>query len=191
MRTITAVSLAALALAGAGCSASITATPSASPSPTVSRQDVNTDSPVPATPTDTDNPSGALGDSFTISGQGSSYSVRLVKVLQHAAPSDEFEAPGAGKHLAGAELVIKGISGHESDDADNDLTAQGSDGQTYQPSFNSIAAGTNFDSGQFRVSAGVHARGWVSFELPSGVRIAALMWVPESGLNDSVATWQL
>lgn len=186
MRVITGLSLAALALAGAGCSASIRAT--ATPSPGASR----TSTPEPAsTPTDTGNPSGALGDSFTISGQGSSYSVRLVKVLQHAAPSDEFEAPGAGKHLAGAELVIKGISGHESDDADNDLTAQGSDGQTYQPSFNSIAAGTNFDSGQFRVSAGVHARGWVSFELPSGVRIAALMWVPESGLNDSVATWQL
>lgn len=189
---LTRPAVAILALALAGCSASIRAT--SPPEPTATRTPPTkapTSTPLPAPiPSDTGNPSGSVGDSFTVSGGGSSYSVRLVRVLQHAAPSDEFEAAGPGKHLAGAHLIITGVSGHESDDANNDITAQGSDGQTYQPSFDTLAAGTDFDSGQFRVGPGDKRRGWVSFEIPDGVRVTELDWTPESGFNDTVASWR-
>jgi hypothetical protein len=143
------------------------------------------------TPTDTAPAHQGVGAAFDITAGNDTYTVRLVKVLQHAAPSDSFENAPHGKHLAGAEFVITGQAGHTNDNANNNAIAVGSDDQDYESAFDTLAAGTNFSSGDFRVSAGEHVRGWVSFEIPNGVRVAAIQWAPNSGLSDSAATWDV
>lgn len=137
---------------------------------------------------------GPVGTTYKVTGTDSNgnstaYSVTLNKILSPAAPDNEFDAASSGKHLVGAEFTIKGISGTSSDDADSDAAVQGNDKQLYQPSFNGIAAGTNFNSGDFNVAPGVTEIGWVAFEVPNSVTVASVQWNPSSGFGGGTATW--
>lgn len=83
-----------------------------------------------------------------------------------------------------------GVSGRFSDDANSDALLIGSDGQTYQADFNSIAGFTNWNSGIFNVSAGQLSIGAITFQVPDGVRVASIQWDPNGGFGDSPpATW--
>lgn len=138
---------------------------------------------------------GPVGTTFVVTdtnqnGATVKYSVTLDKLKQHAAPDNQFDTPPAGDHLAGAEFTIKGISGTDSDDANNDAAATGTDQQTYQTGVESLAAGTNFNSGQFSTSPGSVSIGWVSFEVKNGVHVATVQWNPDSDMSgEAPATW--
>jgi hypothetical protein len=122
-------------------------------------------------------------------GHSTTYGVTLDKVLSPATPDNEFDAASGGKHLVGAKFTIRGISGTSSDDADTDTAVLGNDQQLYQPTFNGIAAGTNFNGGDFNVTPGATEVGWVAFEIPNSVKVASIQWNPNSGLGGGTATW--
>jgi hypothetical protein len=84
--------------------------------------------------------------------------------------------PPGPPHLAGAEFTVKGLTGDDQDDANNCAAAIGANQQTYQSGFEGLAAGTNFDGGQFNTSPGSSSIGWVSFEVSDGSR-----WPASSG----------
>ena len=140
-----------------------------------------------ASPSDTT--TGHLGDTFQITDNtdGWSYSVTLVKILDPAQPDNSFDAASAGKRLVGAEFKLTGITGNAQDDSNNDAAVQGSDSQVYSPTFATLAAGTNFDSGDFNLRPGSSEVGWVTFEVPDGVKVAEVQWNPS--LTGSPATW--
>ena len=50
--------------------------------------------------------------------------------------------------------------GDDQDDANNDASAVGNNSQTYQSGFECLAAGTNFNNGQFNTSPGSVSVGW-------------------------------
>jgi hypothetical protein len=150
----------------------------------------------PATASQSPSTTGPVGTTYKVTGTDSNgnntaYSVTLDKVLSPAAPDNEFDAASSGKHLVGAEFTIIGISGTSSDDADNDTEAQGSDKQLYQPAFDGIAAGTNFNSGDFNVAPSATEVGWVVFEIPNSVKVASIQWNPSSGFSGGTATWTI
>ena len=138
---------------------------------------------------------GPVGTTFIVTdtnqnGATVKYSVTLDKLKQHAAPDNSFDAASAGDHLAGAEFTIKGISGTDSDDANNDAAAIGTDQQTYQTGLGGLAAGTNFNGGNFSTSPGSVSIGWVSFEVKNGVHVASVQWNPDSDMSgEAPATW--
>jgi hypothetical protein len=138
---------------------------------------------------------GPVGTTFVVTdtndnGATVKYSVTLDKFKQHAAPDNSFDTAPTGDHLAAAEFTIKGISGTDSDDANNDAAAIGADSQTYQTGIEGVAAGTNFDSGQFSTSPGSDSIGWVSFEVKDGVHVASVQWNPDSDMSgEAPATW--
>jgi hypothetical protein len=140
---------------------------------------------------------GPVGTTFTVtetnnSGATVKYSVTLDRVIQHARPDNGFDTAPAGDHLAAAEFTIKGISGTDQDDANNDAAAIGNDQQTYQPGFEGLAAGTNFSNGQFNTSPGSNSIGWVAFEVKNGVKATSVQWSPSSGLSGNApATWTM
>ena len=140
-----------------------------------------------ASPSDTT--TGHLGDTFQITDNtdGWSYSVTLVKILDPAQPDNSFDAASVGKRLVGAEFRLTGITGNAQDDSNNDAAVQGSDSQVYSPTFATLAAGTNFDSGDFNLRPGSSEVGWVTFEVPDGVKVAEVQWNPS--LTGSPATW--
>ena len=69
------------------------------------------------------------------------------------------------------------------ENANNNATATGSDQQAYTSSLASVAEGTNFANGQIRLQPGGSLVGWVTFELPDGVRITKVQWTPASGFS--------
>lgn len=112
-----------------------------------------------------------------------------VKILDPAAPDNSFDAAPSGKQLVGVEFVIKGVSGSEQDDADHNTAVQGTNGQIYSSNVGGIAAGTDFNNGQYNTSPGSSETGWVNFEVPDGVNITNVQWSPDSGMGGSTATW--
>jgi hypothetical protein len=146
-----------------------------------------------AAPKLTGPPSGPVGTTFTVTGPNgpndgqSAYSVTLVRVDDPATPDNSYDGADAGKHLVGAEFTIKGVTSSSRDDANVDATLLGADAQTYQSAFNGLAAGTNFNSGDFSVAPGGTNTGWVSFAVPDGVTVRAVQW--QTGLDGPTGTW--
>jgi len=138
---------------------------------------------------------GPVGTTFAVTdtnnnGATVKYSVTLDKVIQHAQPDNSFDSAPAGAHLAAAEFTIKGLVGDDQDDANNDAAAVGINSQTYQTGLEALAAGTNFDGGQFNTSPGSVSIGWVSFEIKDGVKVSSVQWNPDSDMSGSApATW--
>ncbi len=138
---------------------------------------------------------GPVGTTFTVTdtnnnGATVKYSVTLDKVIQHAQPDNSFDTAPAGDHLAAAEFTIKGLVGDDQDDANNNASAVGSNSQTYQTGLEGLAAGTNFNGGQFNTSPGSVSIGWVSFEVKDGVKVTSFQWNPDSGMSGTApATW--
>jgi hypothetical protein len=116
-------------------------------------------------------------------------SVTLTKVIDPAQGADQFTIPNGGNRFVGAVFTISGVSGRFSDDANNDGTVIGSDHQTYTPDFSSIAGYTNFNSGEYNVSAGENSIGAVTFQLPLTVKVAKIEWSADSGLGGAPAEW--
>ena len=131
----------------------------------------------------TDPNAGPSGDQTAV------YTVTALKILDPAAPDNSFDSAPSGHHLVGVEFQIKGISENEQDDADSDAAVTGNDQQTYQAGFEGLAAGTNFNSGDFNTSPGTSTVGWVSFEVKDGVTVTAVQWTPNGGINGGPATW--
>ena len=151
--------------------------------------------PTPSSEPADNSTTGPVGTTFVVTdtnqnGATVKYSVTLDKLKQHAAPDNSFDTPPAGDHLAGAEFTIKGISGTDSDDANNDAAAVGTNNQTYQTGLEGLAAGTGFNGGQFNTSPGSVSIGWVSFEIKDGVHVASVQWNPDSDMSgEAPATW--
>lgn len=138
---------------------------------------------------------GPVGTMYTVTTQDNNgndviYGVTAMQVVDPATGSDQFSTPDPGNRFVGVKFKITGMSGHSSDDANNDAVLQGDDGQVYNSDFNSITAGTNFNSGSFTVSKGGSQVGWVTFQVPKGVKVSQVQWDPNSGMSgDQPAVW--
>lgn len=204
----TAAGIAAIAAAGAGlaaCGTTVTKAPAAktgNASSCVAGSSTNPSwcpsSPAKAAPAATTSApakplTGGIGTTFEVtgpngpSGATTVYDVKLVAVEQQAALGAYETLTNGADHITAAEFTITGKTGQASDDADAVAVAVGSNGQDYQPSFDQITAGTNFDSGDFNVSPGTTVTGWVAFEIAPGATLASIQW--SAGFDGPVATW--
>jgi hypothetical protein len=149
-------------------------------------------SAAPASPAPPGSSSGPIGTTFKVTGfdhsqKTDTYDVTLIAVSQSAAPKTSFDSAKAGHHLAYAEIKVTALTGHPQDDANLDATAHGSDQQVYQPSFDSVAAGTNFSDGDFDLNPGQTVIGYVSYEVPNSTKVTSVAW--DSNLQGNVVTW--
>lgn len=123
-------------------------------------------------------------------GSGHSYSVQVVSVVDPATPADQFNTPSAGKRLVAVNLTLTNKSNAIiQDDADSTTTVIGSDNQTYQSSIDSVTGCTDFNSGQFTLTAGGTSSGCVVFSIPLAVKVAKVEFQPTSFTSTVVATW--
>lgn len=120
---------------------------------------------------------------------GNKISVILTKVIDPAEGADQFTTPDSGNRFVGAVFAIAGISGTFSDDANSDATLIASNGQTYSADFDSIAGYTNFDAGQYTVSAGENSVGAVTFQVPLAVTVSKIEWSANDGFGGTPAEW--
>jgi hypothetical protein len=110
-------------------------------------------------------------------------------VIDPAQGAGQFTTPQSGNRFVGAVFNIKGINGTFSDDANNDATLIGSNGQTYTADFDSIAGYTNFNDGEYTVSAGENSIGAVTFQVPLAVTVSRSEWSANGGLGGAPAEW--
>lgn len=130
----------------------------------------------------------AVGEYFTYT---NGLNVQLVKVIDPAAASNQFEAAPKGQRLVAVEFAIWSSKGSQSDDIDLAATIQGSNFQTYQPTFSNVTECTNFDSGTFNVRAGSPREdGCAVFQIPDRVRVAEVVYTP-TGFDTSPSTWKV
>lgn len=123
--------------------------------------------------------------------QSNKGTVTLVQVIDPAQGSDSYTTPDAGKRFVGAKFTVAGTAGTLKDDANNDATLIGSDGQTYTADFNDIAGCTNFDGGSFTVASGSSSTGCVVFQVPTGVTVAKVRFDINGGFGNSIAEWKV
>lgn len=201
--------VAIVAAAGGTHAAKATASPppsTSAPAAAVSDPDGNTcvppldsagycpgDDPV-STPS-TEDLTGPLGTEYDVrttdeAGNIVSYTVAADKVRDPARGADEFNTPDLGNRFVGVKFTITGTGGYASDNANNDAVIMGSDGQAYTADFSTLAAGTNFNGGDFGVTDNRTVTGWVAFQVPKGVSVDSVQWQPDSGFGGTQpATW--
>jgi len=178
---ILAVGAAMLAIAGCG---SITKAP---PSGSTGHAPAASIKPAPSP---SNSLTGPVGTIYTVTDpNGNKISVTLTKMIDPAQGADQFTTPDNGNRFVGAVFTITGISGTFSDDANNDATLIGSNGQTYTADFDSIAGYTNFDNGQYTVSVGERSVGAVTFQVPLTVTVTKVEWSANAGLGGAPAEW--
>ena len=132
-----------------------------------------------------------IGSYFDVSdGEGDTYRVTLVKIIDPARGADEFSTPDNGKRFMGAVFKIKAVSGSPKDeDANSDAVIVGSNGQTYNFDIDDIAGYTNFNNGEIQVAQGETATGAVVFQVPDGVKVAKVQWT--GGGFGSAVQWDV
>ena len=131
-----------------------------------------------------------IGSYFDVGdGSGDTYRVTLVKIIDPAQGTSEFDVPDNGKRFVGAVFKIKALKGSPRDeDANSDADLIGSNGQTYTFDLNDIAGYTNFDNGTIHVPQGQTVTGSVAFQVPDGVKVAEVQWTP--GSFGSAVQWE-
>jgi hypothetical protein len=115
--------------------------------------------------------------------------VVLIKVIDPAQGADQYTTPNNGDRFVGAVFTLVGVSGTFSDDANNNATLVGSNGQGYTADFDSIAGVTNFNDGSYNLTPGVRSVGAVTFQVPAGVSVSAIQWSGSGGFGGAPAMW--
>lgn len=176
-----AVAAAVLAIVGCGTITKTPAPASTAPAALASTK---------AAPSPSSSLSGPVGTVYTVTDQsGDKMTVTLTKVIDPAQGADQFTTPGNGNRFVGAVFTITGISGTFSDNANNDATLIGSNGQTYTADFDSIAGYTNFNNGDYNVNAGENSVGAVTFQVPLTVKVTKIEWSANGGFGGAPAEW--
>jgi hypothetical protein len=181
--TVVAALATAVILGVVGCGSIVKTSAPAHTAPAAAASSAAAPSPTPSL-------SGPVGTSYTVTDpSGNKISVTLTRVIDPAQGADQFTTPQSGSRFVGAVFKIKGISGTFSDDANNDATVIGSNGQTYTADFDSIAGYTSFNNGQFSVSAGESSVGAVTFQIPLAVKVSKVEWSANGGFGGAPAEW--
>jgi hypothetical protein len=114
-----------------------------------------------------------VGSTLTFSADGKNETVVLQQVIDPASRGSGALAPAAGSRYVAAKFSIadKGTVAIQ-DFINNDVTAIGSDGKTYQADPDPVSECTDFDNGMLSLNPAASTTGCITFQLPSGAKVA-------------------
>lgn len=128
-----------------------------------------------------------VGSTLTIPGM----SLMLQRVIDPAQGVD-YETPNSGDRFVGVEMMLTNTGRAAiQDDANNNVSLVGSDGQTYISDVDAIAECTDFNSGTYTLAPGESSTGCVTFQVPDGVTVKKVEFTSLSGLGSNSAEWQV
>lgn len=131
----------------------------------------------------------AVGSTAGLTGFDTTVDVTVLSIVDPA-PTEEFLGPEEGNRLVAVQLrvVNTGTADYVDSPSNGAVLFDAADVQ-YANSFLPTLLGPELFS--LRVIPGDVRTGWVTFEIPSDVEPAALMWTPDSGFSDTHARWDL
>ncbi|MFE0219468.1 DUF4352 domain-containing protein [Streptomyces albidoflavus] len=133
-----------------------------------------------------------VGDAITLEGLGDEkIEVTVVKVVDPAKSNNEFMAPEDGNRWLGVQfqLVNVGEKAYQDSPASGMQVAD-KEGQMFGMAFGEVDAGPALAS-NVRLAPGAKALGWVTFEVPEGVKVSQVQVALSSGLADQAGQWKL
>ncbi len=133
-------------------------------------------------------PLGKVGSQFDLQdGNGDTYRVTLVKVIDPARGAEQFSSPDSGQRLVSLVFKVRALIGSpKNEDANADAVLVGGNGRNYSADFDGIVGYTNFDSGVIQVAQGDTVTGSVTFQVPHGVKVSKVQWSALSGFGMTV-----
>ena len=122
---------------------------------------------------------------------GIEYTVTLKGIRDPAQQAPGEQPPATGDRYVAVTFEVtnaskSGVTGD--DDADNFATLVGSNGQQYQSTVAQMATGKYL--GRFDLIPGESDTGYTVFELPTGVKVADVVWNPQNG-SGGYGEWQV
>ena len=129
-----------------------------------------------------------IGSSFDVQdGNGDTYQVTLVKLIDPAPSAGSFLGPASGTRFVAAVFRITAVTGSpKGEDAYNDAALVGSNGHTYISDFSAVAGYGSFNDGVVQVARGGTTTGAVSFQVPDKVQVTDIQWWSANGFGTRV-----
>lgn len=140
-----------------------------------------------AAPTSTPAPVAHVGDSVSIAGNGGEkLSVQIVRVVDPASGTDEFNSASAGKHFVAVQfkLTNTGTAAY-SDAPGNDAKVLDGQGQSFSSDFSDTTAGPSFADNQVNIGPGASQLGFITFQMPDGDHVAKVQFTTDSGFGQT------
>lgn len=191
---LTAVAVAALLLAACG-TPNVANAPTHKTTPNYNQAPAGSPASQQAAPTPSPTPNSgpsALNSPLTMTNvSGAKFQLTINQVDQSAQGANPFMTPDAGNHFVAVEETFVGVFSTYQDDVDVDTSLIGTNNQTYQPTFDPTADGTNFNSGQVTLTEGQTLVGWVNFQVPDGVNVQTVVYSPSAGFGGDTGRWQI
>lgn len=129
-----------------------------------------------------------LGGTITLSNGKDKLAVTAVAGFK-AAPENPDLGASAGKHFVGIKFMLANAGQSTvTGNVNNGGTITGSDNQTYNADFSSIAGCTNFNQGDFTLAPGASSTGCVTYQVPDGVTVKKIDYNP-TFLGGQSAEW--
>ena len=132
-----------------------------------------------------------VGSVITLTGNssGEKMAVAVTKIISHAPPASDLDAPPSGKRLYAVQFRLDDTgSAAYSDSPSNGAAVVDSAGQSYQSSFES-AAGCESFPGSENIAAGETGLGCIVFEVPVEAKITKVQFTLDSGLGPQTGQW--
>lgn len=192
--SVLVVVAAGLALAACGAS------PSAQPVNQVQRpnwtgQRAPTTSVAPTTPQSAPASKTAsvnVGDTLTANGSGGfSVDVTVSQVIDPAQAEKASTKPqSANDRFVGIKIQLDNSGNTEANaDARRQFTLTGSNGQQYRSDSHQVQGCTDFTEGKYTIAPGQSVTGCLMYEVPKGVGVTQVQFVPNSFGSNIVGTW--
>jgi hypothetical protein len=180
---VVAVASLGFSLLAVGCGSSgVSTTPAQHPSTAPTSSTPST----PASPSKPSAQKAGVGDTIDLSDgtSGKNIAVTVVKVVDPDSSSNQFETPPGGDRFESVQFrIVNTGQGAFQDDPLADITAKDAAGQTMQLEFvGSTAAGTQMPS-SVNLAPGDTALGFVTFDVPTGDKIAQAQYSLDLGLG--------
>jgi hypothetical protein len=132
-----------------------------------------------------------VGDTLDLTGNdsGSRMAVVVTRVVDPAAAADDFLTASPDDRLVSVQFQLQNVgSAVYSDAPSNSAVVVDSSGQGYDSTIDDSAAGPSFPTPE-HIAPGGTALGYVTFEVPDGVRVALVQFTLDSGFADDTGQW--
>lgn len=132
-----------------------------------------------------------VGSVITLTGNssGEKMAVAVTKIISHAQPASDFDAPPSGDRLYAVQFRLDDTgSAAYSDSPSNGAAVVDTAGQSYQSAIDN-AAGCESFPGTENIAAGDKGLGCIVFEVPAGAKITKVQFTLDSGLGPQTGQW--